>query len=323
MKSYYVFKLNIQPNILAHFTKSNELEYLISEVIPNSFELIMEVKENKGIFQMLFEDVSEINFEEKFKELEDITNKLIKEYKNILQDYQIKGEIYYSKEFLKLNDKCGNLRRYIESEFSGLKKAYEIITDDEVEKEYDLVTDNQVGTSITHIKKFYKLKIYISTDESISAITPLNLNAFYNPKTEHILVEADKEDEARNYIDAFIRVVNNNKEVTQSIGKININPIYESISLEGNYSEISYTLVYPNGNPPLNRNNILEQSQAKEQHTTLIGTDGKPLNTKPVQDILEEQGKKGYLKSLIVKGYKSTKSTISKLKNITNMSADT
>lgn len=313
---YYVFKLNIQPNILVNYSEKDDFEYLVSTAIPNAFQSVLQVKEMKGFFQLIVENQNNHNFFELFNQLEQLTEELIEKYNNVLLDYKENGEIYYSKDFLNLNDKCMRERKFIESVFSGVKKAYEVIHDDDIDSFYKLVTDNKVGTGITHIKKFYKIKRYI--DEAPFLITPLALNAYYNPKTEHILVETDSNDTALNYIDAFVNLVNDSKDVNEQIGKININPVYDSISLEGDYREISYTLVYPNGNPPLDRHNILKNSGAKEIRSKLVGSDGNPLIIEPVKAMLEEEAKKGYLKSLEVLGNK----IFSKIKRIKKLGAD-
>ncbi|MBM7837873.1 hypothetical protein JOC54_001104 [Alkalihalobacillus xiaoxiensis] len=128
------------------------------------------------------------------------------------------------------------------------------------------------------------------------------MKAYYNPHTEHVIVESSSETAAKNYINALVELVNSNKSSNIHIGKININPIYERISLDGEFTEISYVIVYPNGNPPLERDNILKNSEAKEAEFKLLGADGNPLKKEPIQEIINNEGKHGYLKSLKAKG---------------------
>ncbi|MFC6346419.1 hypothetical protein [Vagococcus carniphilus] len=303
--TYCVYKINVQPDVLQFYKEDGSLDYLKFEVIPNSFEAILQVTNIKGFYQLIFEkNNKQVDFYKEFNELEKSTDKLIKMYNEIVKIYEEREEIFYSKKFLTLNEKCGAKRRYLETIFPGIKKAYELIDDEQVEKKFMLVTNNQVGTSITHIRKFYKLKMFMEYEEASNALEPLGLESYYNPKTEHLLIKTEREDLASNYVIALNRVLNESNEFTDRVGKININPVYDSIRFEGDFTEISYTIVYPNGNPPQDRDNILRDSQAKEQEVVLIGTDGQPLKKEPIKKILEKEAKKGYLKSFSTKGSK-------------------
>ncbi|EJE1901504.1 hypothetical protein M4E16_002903, partial [Listeria monocytogenes] len=93
--------------------------------------------------------------------------------------------------------------------------------------------------------------------------------------------------------------------------------IYESVYLDGDITEISFVIVYPNGNPPLDRHNILRDSFAKEEEVKLIGTDEMPLRKEPIEEYINEKGEKGYLKNIFTKGAFRTK-----IKQINNLNAD-
>lgn len=302
---FFVYKINLQPNILYLFDKTNDRDYLITELIPNSLESIMEVSEFEGFFKLAMDkDVEQPNFFEIFEELEKDTDKLISMYNEILELYTTDGEIFYSKKFLTLNDSCGSKRRYLEKIFPGIKKAYEVVSEEEFDKIFKFRVENQVGTGITHIKKFLKLKLFIETEDISSIIAPLDLISYYNPSNEQLLVNTDKQDLANIYIESLTRFINGYNHITDTIGKVNINPVYEKIVFEGEFSEINYVIVYPNGNPPQNRDNILRESQAKEIETTLVGADGNPLKVEPIKESIEEDASRGYLKSLKTKGAK-------------------
>jgi len=131
------------------------------------------------------------------------------------------------------------------------------------------------------------------------------VNAYYRPIDEQILIKLDLDKEAasvkeaRAYISYFENLINNNKTVVSKIGKININPIYDSIKLsDESYTEISFSIVYPNGNPSLDRHNILEAAEAKEAQITILGTDERPLKKEAVENLVNEEAKKGYLKNI-------------------------
>ncbi|WP_228472109.1 hypothetical protein [Listeria welshimeri] len=157
----------------------------------------------------------------------------------------------------------------------------------------------------------------MDTDEFLNIKEPLKLVSIYNPSTEHLLVKTNRADLASNYTEALTRIINENKSIIRQIGKVNINPIYESVHLDGDITEISFVIVYPNGNPPLDRHNILRDSFAKEEEVKLIGTDEMPLRKEPIEEYINEKGKKGYLKNIFTKGAFRTK-----IKQINNLNAD-
>ncbi|MGP4060245.1 hypothetical protein [Halobacillus sp. H74] len=302
--SYIVFKLNIQPDVLLNYKKSNDVNYLLFKMIPLAFENVLHVKENKSLYELIPEKIDEETFQKLFMDLEERTVKLHEYYKQVLLQFKKNYNIHYSQDFLNQNENCMNQRRALERKYPGIMKAYELITDEEVDIYANIESDNKVGTGITHLRKFHKIKLYLEKYPQDNALNSLNLIAYYNPHTEHVLVESSSETAAQNYIYALVDLVNGSKSANKHIGKININPIYESISLDGEYNEISYIVVYPNGNPPLDRYNILKNAEAKEAEYKLIGADGKPLKKEPVQEMLENEAKQGYLKSLMAKGEK-------------------
>lgn len=299
---YYVYKLNVQPDILSMYMETGDFDYLVFQEIPIVLENIAEIRQSGTFFKINIVNKPTDEFFSSFEKLEKMTYKLLDEYNKVLLRYKENEEVFYPKQFLKLNEECMEVRRDIEHRYTEIRRAFDIISDESIELLYNIKANNQVGTGITHIRKFFKIKEFLSTPKGQESLNPLKLTAYYNSKTEHILVETDDVDLANNYIKALEELINSTKDITSRIGKINLNPVYDSIRLDGDYSEISYILVYPNGNPPLERDSILKESQAKELQSKLIGTDGKPLNIGPVKQMIEEEAKKGYLKSLKVKG---------------------
>ncbi|WDU78843.1 hypothetical protein [Lysinibacillus sp. G01H] len=322
-KNYFVFKLNVQPNTIVSFKKENQFEYLINTLIPTVLDHVIGIKQKEGFKETVYELIPELNneveFNKKFLKLEEESNKLYKLYKEILLKYKEEGEIFYSKKFLTLNDKCKRLRIDLEKRYPAILKSYNLITDDKIDEEENFEFENKIGTGITHLRKFNKIKLYADKNKK-QLVNPLNLKAYYKPTKEHILVESKSEEDAIYYITALERIINNDSFTLGEIGKININPVYESISFEQKeYTEISFVIVYPNGNPPLDRHNILKNSEAKELHTTLIGADGQPLKLERVKDELNEQAKNGYLKSLVGKGVHKGKNIVKRIKKVANL----
>ncbi|TQR19928.1 hypothetical protein [Psychrobacillus vulpis] len=321
--NYFVFKLNVQPNTIVSFKNENEFEYLINKLIPAVLDHVIGIKQKEGFKETVYELIPELNneveFNERFIKLEDESSKLYELYKEILLKYKEKEEIFYSKKFLQLNDKCKRLRNEFEKKYPAIIKSYNLITDDKIDEEENFEFENKIGTGITHLRKFYKIKLYVDKNKK-QLVNPLNLKAYYKPTKEHILVESKSEEDALYYITALERIINNDSFAIGKIGKININPVYESITFEQKeYTEISFVIVYPNGNPPLDRHNILKNSEAKELHTTLVGPDGQPLKLESLKAELNEQAKNGYLKSLVGKGVNKGKNIVKKIKKVANL----
>lgn len=67
--SYIAFKLNVQPNILLKYKENSEIKYFLSEVIPLAFENVLQIKEHKGLFELIPEKNDEQDFQNLFKDL--------------------------------------------------------------------------------------------------------------------------------------------------------------------------------------------------------------------------------------------------------------
>lgn len=308
MTKYLVFKLNLQPAKLLEY--QSERKYLITELIPRMLEHIISLKKlkHKDVFEIVLENNDDKDFKAAYDRLLTNTSELLNYYEEILKHYEENGEIFYSKEFLRLNSKCSSQRRELERKFPVLENALSAFTDDKIDREIGVSFDSKIGTGIVHLRKFNKIKKYIE-DVGMQSDNPLNVKAYYRPIDEHILIKLDPENEAasekeaRAYISYFESLFNSNKTVVSKLGKININPIYDSIKLsDESYTEISFSIVYPNGNPSLDRHNILEAAEAKEAQITILGTDERPLKKEAVENIVNVEAKKGYLKSIYSKG---------------------
>ena len=304
MAEYLVFKLNLQPAKLLEY--QSDRKYLITELIPRMLEHIVSLKKlkDKNVYKIVLENNDNKDFEIAYDRLLNNTDKLLKCYIEILEHYEENGEIFYSKEFLQLNSNCSNQRRELVKKYPVLENAFIEFTDEEIDSEIGVSFESKIGTGIVHLRKFYKVKKYIE-EVGMQSNNPLNVEAFYRPADEQILIKVDSEKdvtsekEARAYISYFENLINNNKTVVSKLGKININPIYDSIKLSDEaYTEISFSIVYPNGNPSLDRHNILEASEAKEAQITILGTDERPLKKEAVENLVGEEAKRGYLKNI-------------------------
>lgn len=324
--NYFVFKLNVQPNTLNLFKKPDEFNFLIEKMIPHILDATVGLHEIRKMsdthpnwHKINPEKGDEKEFNKQFLNLEKETLKLQSFYEDIFAMFKDEGRINYSSSFLQLNDKCIRLRTDLEKEYPSIKNAYTKITDETIDTMLDFEIEKKIGTGITHLRKFKKITVYV--EENIDQlINPLNLTSYYNSSLENIFVESDSESKALSYITALEKKINNDPITSEEIGKININPVYDSISFnDEEYTEISFVIVYPNGNPPLDRHNILKNSEAKELHQTLIGSDGQPLKTKAIETVVNEQASKGYLKDLVAKTKKKSTCITKRIKRVTNL----
>ncbi|MCM3511628.1 hypothetical protein [Carnobacterium inhibens] len=297
---YYFYKMNLQPNVLKNYSSEEDYKYLLNDVIVNALNLSLGVKEANPFYKICLEVDSKNNFEEKFEELESITNTLNESYEEIVKDFHQTGEINYSKEFLRLNAKASKLRNSLEYEYPELEEVYDEISNEKIEKKYNLNLINQVGTAIFHLRRFYKLKDYISNRNNDIDNQTID-DMYYNPKNEQILVKSSNAIKAENSIKKLINELNKNKIFTEHVGKVSINPVYEDIVIKGNVTEITYVLVYPNGNAPFERHNILEETEGLEQKVTITGNNDNPLNAPVIEQFINKEGEKGYLKEVSIK----------------------
>lgn len=319
---YLVFKLNLQPAKLIEYR--SEREYLINSLIPSMLENVFSLTKmpSKDVYKIDIENADINNFGLIYNELLIETEKLLNYYREVLDQYKEKKEIFYSKDFLSLNSKCSTKRRTLEKRYPVLQEAFDKYSDLLIDQEIDVNLESKIGTGIVHLRKFYKIKKYIN-EAGIKLDEPLDISSYYRPEDEKFLIEinSDKTEnpirQAQFYISYIESLINNSDKVVSKLGKVNINPVYESIVLSDNsYTEISFSLVYPNGNPSLERHNILEASDAKEAQFTIYGTDDQPLKKEAIEEIVNEEAKKGYLKNIFSKKGKKIISTIKRVASL-------
>lgn len=313
--SFYVFKLNIQPNVLQEYEKNDELPYLKNDIVKQAFEANFEVKNLENYLQIGFLENDDTEFHDKFNDLQSMTEDLYEEYGKIVKQYIDSGEIYYSKKFLNLNERCGYKRRKLENEYPTLKVAYDIYDEKNIEKEYGLEFENSVGTGITHIQKFYKIDLYLKEMDTGPTDIYEDIKLFYKQSDELFYIETENFDKAINCAQFIEKSINKSKDANIHIGKISINPKYESIKFEGDLTEITYTVVYPNGDDPGKRHDILKDSEGKQKTTTIYGANGEPLKQEPISEELNKKGNQGYLRDFFAKGANIVK-TILKVDNL-------
>lgn len=297
--SFYFFKLNLTWATLNLYKGKKDL--LLKNVIPDNLSLLYDIEKSKKFYRYKINlpDLIDEQFYTDFSHLEELTNDLEEMYFKVLMNYREDGNINYDKVFLSMNDTCKQVRGYFQKKYSFLKEGLNVISDKHVEDKFNLSFDNHVGTGITHIRNFYKLKEYIEILEKRGMFDEATLNIYYDCDTENIVVESEDEETAVSLIKKIEQEMNASKEFVSNLGKININPIYEKLVAKKEFNKIEYTLVYPNGKASTERNMaILEGSRAKKQNVKLIGDENSSLDIDFILCELNKQATKGYLEKV-------------------------
>lgn len=297
----------MQPSILQSYEDESGFSYLKDKIVPHALETTFNVKLKNNYFKIEFDDSENTEFYDEYDKLRHMTEDLYKEYKKILEQYRISGEIYYSKSFLNLNESCGSKRRKLENEYPILKTAYSKYNETNIETEYGLVFDNSVGTGITHIQKFYTIDLYLNEVDIDPTKAYMDLKIFYNSTDELFYIETNNHEDAIGCAHFIEKSINKSKDANIHIGRVTINPKYQSIKFKGDLTEITYTIVYPNGDEPGERHDILKESKGKQKTTTIYGTRGEPLRNEPITEEINKEAKDGYLSDLFAKGAKTVK----------------
>lgn len=299
----YVFKLNVQPQVLKRFGIKG-FETLKSEVIPNAIfnsynDLLVQVDiQLDGLSFIITNDFSYISQSYEFNTLLEVTSEIASMYKEITIDYQKEKGIFYTPVFLDKLDEAIELRKQLISLYPILYQSsshyLNTMIEKEIEKQYDFKIDNDVGKGIDHLRRVKKIELYINEllekDEE-------DVSVYYDYDKEQLIIYNISIEDALEHSKRIEEKINSQKT---EIGKIKINPIYETVVLTKNdFSSIELVTTYPNGtNDELD---ILEESAsrtgAREVRTKLLAADGQPLEhfTDKAIELARPAAQKGYL----------------------------
>ncbi|WP_449459880.1 hypothetical protein [Streptococcus suis] len=243
----------------------------------------------------------------------------------VVKYYKETGQILYSENFLSLTEECGNLRRKFESKYPNLQEA-DLLSDRYIDKKYNLPIEFRVGTGITHLRRFYKIKEIIESN-TVEFFTRDNLIFYYSSITEHIIIEADDENTSSIVANQIEEYLQKNKEIKNELGFVKIVPIYSEIIIEdeSEVSEIEYTVVYPN---PISEEvddvllGTLRETGGEEQITKITNKNNL-LDINTLLSKLLELANIGYLKNIQVrKKRRQQNPLIVKVRTILNLEDD-
>ncbi|EGE54169.1 hypothetical protein [Streptococcus parauberis] len=303
---YFIYKLNVGAKLAKNIREQSEEQYLKSDLIVSTFDLLYhQEKVSDDIYKInIITDSKNINeFRVEWEVLMSKTMRQFDLYLEAIDYYNEYNQVLYSQEFLELTEECGSLRRQFEYKYSRLKEA-EMLSDNFIEEKYDIPIEFRIGTGITHIKKFFKLKEVIESS-SIEFLTNNVLTFFYNSQTEHLLIESEDENKSRVTARRIESLLQNNKDVKTHLGFVKVTPIYKEINMVGDeISEIEYTIVYPNPVSEEVDEELLAtlRSSGGEEQKTIIKAKGENfLTIDSLSPKLQELANVGYLKDINIK----------------------
>lgn len=304
--SYYVFKLNIEPAIMNLEKENDNWENFKVESIPNSLKEIFFSVEEHGYIKI---ERTRIDYSELRSELDVLqvdTLKLQNKYNEVMEHYLKNGEIHYGKEFLELNDICGENRRKLEAKYPILKQSHKKYSDNFIHEKYNLNLNTSVGTGIVHFNKFYKNLYYFEEYIENETESKSEEIAYYDKISEYIYIADDNESSAKD----FSKYIESNINESGKIGMVKINPIYEKIEVTEPVKYIQYTVTYPNGNTPSEIDEILKKSGANSKTVKFEANSSENWNPDPVISDINNEGSKGYLEEIILSKTRKVKEYI-------------
>lgn len=311
---WYEFKLNFQKYYLDKYNSIQELIYVLLERLTYIENINILDKNNLHIINTSFDTLDSLKND--FRLLESSIDKLRKSYETILNKYTKEKNIYYSQDFLELNEKCMNQLSSFQNNYPNVKNIYSKYSESEIKERYNLKLNSHVGTGVKSIIKFFTLKRYIE-ENGYDIIAPLLSlkNTIIDSNNEHIYIHAKNTNNALLKAKSLVDFINKYSDISNNIGKITIIPIYSCIKVEseGKISSITYTTVYPNGNLPKEVSEDLgwedkNSFNASKKTVTLQKPDGDAsLNLLGFNSFASANGKKGYLEQLEVAGGVVTK----------------
>lgn len=301
--NWYEFKLNFQYSYVNEYSK--DLKSLISEFVINLYDLFIVSKTKDNYYDLYNSNINEKDFENKFKQLKDSTEKLYQEYQEIYHKFMKNNEIFYSSDFLKLKNKCGRMRNILEKEYPVIDDIYNLYTDNNIIEQFNLKLSNNIGTGVLHLKKFYKLLAYIN-DFGYSEFSNHSLKHFqFDATNEYFYFKASNDEEACVQANYLENILNKNVKFNNRFGIITILPMYDTLRIEGNPTKFEYTIVFPNGKPAAIKE-ALRMSRDFDAQTitkTLTPEHNKKLNGNNLNNkLLNKKRMNGYFKQLNVKG---------------------
>lgn len=304
-KEYYVFKLNLEPKILHAYDYENYKENVISEVIPGALKEIFSHNSNIDDSKIKFSDtidINEVKSSNEYLEMLHITNKMIEMYHAVVGNYNSGKGITYSPEYLENRDNLNAAIKRLISIYPFLKGAFDLRED-----VFPVHAFSKIKMSIAYIKKALQIKYYLDHFPKSEADSEF----IYDKSNEYIYISKENKtvNNAKSYVQLLVEKINSFSS-SSNIGRITINPIYLKFDLEGMYSEITFEISYPNGNPARDRSNALEQANAARETSKLEASKDDKIDSSKLVKRFKDYAESGYVIQVTSRGKDIIKSII-------------
>lgn len=252
--------------------------------------------------------IREIKHSSTFKQFEENEKLLKLGYDSVIRGFDTEGKVIYSKEYLSIRDSTQRAINNLINSFPILLASEDFVPNKEVNFDFH----PRVGTGFEFLKRGRKIIKYLSILESNEE--EFDSDFFYSLNDEKLLLRSSNDDlmdygrakELERRINFFYKLTN--------IGRVHINPIYNKISIDGSYSEITLTFVYPNGSLADDQSDAIMKSRAAIRKINLQASKGSKLNPEGIEDLIQQEDDhtKGYFVSAISRGKNVLKSVIQK-----------
>lgn len=305
---YYVFKLNLEPSILAAYNYNSDREHVVSVVIPKALKKIFNhfevIGENKIKF-LDHIDIDEVRKSTEYQHMLGLNKTMIEMYNEVIEKFNENKGITYSPEYLEQRDKLNNSIDSIVLKFPFLKGAFDL-----KDSIFPVDTFSKIKMAVAYIRKAKKIEYYVNNIPDNKE----NSQFIYDKKQERVYISAEYKtmEEAKDYVELLeekINVFSSNS----NLGRISINPIYEEFVFEGMYSEITIEIVYPNGDPARDRSRAIEEANAAREKRTFEASKEEKIDASKLNEYFKKDAEKGYVKSVTSRGKNIIKSLIKRV----------
>lgn len=296
-KKYFVFKLNLGPDILELY--KFDMEQIRNSIIPDDLKKIFISKDldNSTRYSCTVKQ-NDFRNSDLYSQFIKLSNIHEQEYLAIVKEYRKTGGFNYSPSYQKLNNQFGKLMKKIRREYPYLESALNI-NDPKLSEDLEF----KVGTGKKNVERQRKIKIYLENHNEF--VNDVSFNFYYEKNREYIYI-SENHNKAIFFASIIQEEINKNKKST-NIGEVSINPISEKIELDIRQKtpikEISLSYVYPNGKKEVDeRNAAIKKIKAEREERTYKTSSKQGISEENVKNLAEEEGKKGYLSDILYKG---------------------
>lgn len=306
METHYVAKLNLEPETLELYEYSNLLE----KVIPDDLSKIFSKNSEKSSL-IKFEKVTnftEIKSDEIYKSMLLLRQNLIEQYEFVSRNFIKTGEISYNKKYMGLRTELKKTIEKLFDKYPFLKSAEDLRI-----QSFSSGKTQEIQMGIVYIDRVEKIEIFLNNKIELKA----NIEFFYDTSNERIYISEQflSEDNPQN---SFIKLCEeiesmiNTFQDSTDIGKVTVNPIYQSIEIkDGKYKDVTIIKVIPNGNPSKDRMKALN---AVREETKYTAPKGETLEHTELEEEYNKDGQNGYISAILSRGKNILENKILKIK---------